>query len=284
MLLPPNAVKRTGSREGRGELLGSRHGGFTLIELLVVIGIIAVLAGILLPTLAKAKQKAIAAACVNNQKQLILAFHLYANDFNDEIISSSGMGSGGLWPMPAISAGMTLDAAMASVQTAITNGVLWKYCPAYSAYHCPGDMRTKTRKPGTGWAYDSYARSDPMGPGGWVPQKYDFIRLTDVKNPSDAFVFIEESDPLGYGNGAWAFNIPPGWADTFAIFHGSLTIFSFVDGHVEGHHWIDPAIVKVAQQGATGVDVWREWPIDDRGTDFIWVANHYQYVGWKSYP
>jgi prepilin-type N-terminal cleavage/methylation domain-containing protein/prepilin-type processing-associated H-X9-DG protein len=269
--------------------------GFTLIELLVVIAIIAILAGMLLPALGRAKLKATGAACLGNQKQLSLGFVMYADDNDDLMLPTDGNPGGGFWKGPrrngrdvGIDAGISITEAEIRVEEGLKESPLYAYVGSKGSYHCPGDLRTKRNKPGKGWAYDSYSKANGMNGGGWQgssatsgPQQF-YTKLTTVRSASEAMVFIEESDPRDFNRGTWVIDVDPspGWVDPFAIFHGRTSTFAFADGHAETHSWVVPSTIKAATDSANGISSFYWAGGNNKNVDFQWVYQRYKHQKW----
>ena len=261
--------------------------GFTLIELLVVIAIIAILAGILIPALSKAKLKATGVLCLNNQKQLMMAYSMYATDQSDRMLGSAppespvALGAGGYWVLPNINSGQTISQAMTQVKLCMSNSPLWHYVASLETYECPSDLRTRRLKPGSGWAFGSYSKTEGMNGGGWAGTT-PWRKISDVNPASEAAVFVEESDPRGANLGTWVLNTtPPGWVDPFAIFHGNWSSFAYADNHVEGHAWKDAATIKAARDSAKGIQSFYWNGGNTKNPDFVWMYNHYRHKDWK---
>ena len=225
----------------------SQLGGFTLIELLVVIAIIAILAAMLLPALSKAKSKAKQTACVSNQRQIGLAFMMYANDHHDTMPAPGSRAALGAQPEDWIYWQSTAVGGRPSLREA-KDSVIAPYIGNFNAelFLCPGDRGAQERrrlweanKSREFYLYSySLNSSTRDGIATWISVNRSEIyrnKLTKVRNPTEKIMLAEERGAAtdGPGNsiiddGRW---VPPG--NVLTMRHNNKAAVSFADGHVE---------------------------------------------------
>jgi prepilin-type N-terminal cleavage/methylation domain-containing protein/prepilin-type processing-associated H-X9-DG protein len=273
---------------GQPFLRGAARCAFTLIELLVVIAIIAILAALLLPALGGAKERGRSIYCFNDQRQLGLAMHVYAGDHDDEL--PPNMGPDGIhdtvakgeyrnWVNNVMS--WELDSDNTNT-TLLTKGGLGPYVGGVGkVYKCPSDRALSQIQRDAGWTerVRSVSMNAMLGDAGEFmkvavntnnPHYKQFLRLSDVVEPSSIFAFIEEHpDSINDGyflNRFYSYQ----WIDLPASYHNGGANIVFVDGHAEWHQWKFASTKPPPLPDAANLPL--PIPYSERG-DFYWVLS-----------
>ena len=279
------ALKKCGP--GRGH-------GFTLLELLVVIAIVSILASILLPALARAKTRAQGTFCLNNTRQLLLAWTMYGDEHNGRLAYNLGSGNAsavdagtpnntGLdmslnWVNNVLDWDLSSDNTNTATLTAVGLGpYLNKAAPVY---RCPSDHVLSSIQSQAGWTgrVRSYSMNAMVGDAGSFsqsgnnvnnPDYVQFFKFSSIPRAPKIFVFLDEHpDTISDGyflNKAYYTE----WQRLPASYHDGAASFAFADGHSEPHRWRNTLTKPPARPGAAH-PLPIEIPAGEMG-DYYWL-------------
>jgi prepilin-type N-terminal cleavage/methylation domain-containing protein/prepilin-type processing-associated H-X9-DG protein len=233
-------------------MVKGRRSAFTLIELLVVVTIIASLASLLLPALAKAKAEAWQARCMSNHRQLALAWTLYMDQSN-EMIPANMRGTppaedGMNWVESTVH-GATPGFIDTQALTDPRRAAFANFMSQPETYICPADQsqigygNTFVRKIRS-YSMNGYLHGGSIGGGDqWAPPwPMDFYkRVTEFTTPGDVFIFIDvEPMSICYAPFEIPMYIGNPWFSAPGAMHNNRAVLSFADSHVASHRWSSP--------------------------------------------
>jgi len=281
--------------DSSSDVAHSRQAGFSLVELLVVIGIIAILAGLLLPSLARGKRTAETVVCLNNLKQFACAWHLYADDYEQRIAPNYPRMQH--YPTAAAWVGGLLNCSMDdwpdnTNTLLLTGSLLAPYLGrSIAIWRCPGDHSQsihsgrkypRVRSYSMNFHVNSefyihgYATGSDRGTddGSTKTPSYIVHRMSDFISPSGTFVFLDErSDSIS--DCTFWFDVygshPTVGGSIPADYHNQAGNLVFGDGHAERHRWMDARTMPPIRDHQFTALWWDDLPPI---RDFPWLKEH----------
>ena len=243
--------------------------GFTVIELMVVLATLGVLAAMLLPALAQTRQNSQVIECLANQRQLAVAWMMYARDNNDKLVPVGSLayqpvnfGENPLTDPNLQPGGSLAQFCPGNLQSTVmvagrynTNwikaGLIYPYIQNIAVYKCPADLSAVPYNNPATFARPSertYSVNCYVGGMQWWDQNYKLYRkLSDMNRPGPAhtWVFIEES-PASIDDCYFALDpaTPNLWYESPAVLHGNASVMTYADGHSEAHRWTDGNMIN----------------------------------------
>lgn len=271
--------KRADSKAARN---GELRAGFTLLELLVVIAIISILGALLLPAVSRSKESGRKAQCLNNHRQLVLGWTMYA-DANNGVLAWTVDDGDNIRHFTNWVSGTMADLGDATNSALLVDPQCSQLAPYVSApkvYKCPSDRSRFVR---------SVSMNNRLNPvrflkpvlviGGHGTNWLVYRRQSDIHDPSRIFVALDERyDSINEGNFAVDLSNtgtltgegtpnPYWWLDTPASYHNKGVVLSFGDAHVERHQWLENTTL-----GPIGRTGFRRTSPTDR--DIAWLQYH----------
>jgi prepilin-type processing-associated H-X9-DG protein len=274
---------------------------------MTVVAIVAVLAAILLPALAGARERSRGIYCLNNTRQLTLVWQLYADEHEGALPYNMRM-SGSPSPISAstvpastnnwVNNVMTWDLSSDNTNLAtITQASLGSYAADVTGiYHCPSDRVLSAVQRAAGWTQRirSYSMNAMVGdPGPSLvngrnvnnPGYRQFLKLDQIPHPTEVFVFLDEHpDSIddgyfintdssgGYSQNSVTINE---WMDLPASYHNGGAAISFADGHATMHQWVNAStLAPVVPYEANLPFQVPATASTSEGSDFEWLLDH----------